>query len=135
MMTLSLAGALVLIDLNAKLAHAQAEDILHATPFVATSRIIAGDYTDLEGSQIVILTCGVGQRPGETRLRFFERNAAVFEAAIPQVMRYAPETVLLILQSCGCDHADGEPDCRGSFPTHHRLRYDSGHSPFPNLAR
>jgi L-lactate dehydrogenase len=90
------ANEIVLIDLNAKLAQAQAEDILHATPFVAPSRIMAGDYGDLEGSQIVILACGVGQQPGETRLHLLERNAAVFEGVIPQVMRYAPETVLLI---------------------------------------
>jgi L-lactate dehydrogenase len=90
------ANDIVLIDLNAKLAQAQAEDILHATPFVAPVRIMAGDYGDLEGSQIVILACGVGQQPGETRLHLLERNAAVFEAVIPQVMRYAPEAVLLI---------------------------------------
>ena len=90
------ANEIVLIDLNAKLAQAQAEDIFHATPFVTPSRIMAGGYGDLEGSQIVILSCGVGQRPGETRLQLLERNAAVFEGVIPQVMRYAPETVLLI---------------------------------------
>jgi L-lactate dehydrogenase len=90
------ANEVVLIDLNAKLAHAQAEDILHATPFFAPSRVMAGDYGDLEGSQVVILACGVGQQPGETRLHLLERNAAVFEAVIPQVMRYAPETILLI---------------------------------------
>jgi L-lactate dehydrogenase len=91
-----IANEIVLIDLNAKLAQAQAEDILHATAFVAPSRIMAGNYGDLEGSQIVILACGVGQQPGETRLHLLERNAAVFEGVIPQVMRYAPETVLLI---------------------------------------
>ena len=90
------ANEIVLIDLNAKLAQAQAEDIFHATPFVTPSRIMAGGYGDLEGSQIVILSCGVGQRPGETRLQLLERNAAVFEGVIPQVMRYAPEAVLLI---------------------------------------
>jgi len=90
------ANEIVLIDLNTKLAKAQAEDILHATPFAAPSRIMAGDYGDLEGSRIVILACGVGQQPGETRLHLLKRNATVFEAVIPQVMKYAPETVLLI---------------------------------------
>jgi L-lactate dehydrogenase len=90
------ANEIVLIDLNAKLAQAQADDILHATAFVAPSRIMAGDYGDLEGSEIVILACGVAQQPGETRLHLLQRNAGVFEAVIPQVIRYAPETVLLI---------------------------------------
>ena len=91
-----LASDIVLIDLNVCLAQAQAEDILHATPFAAPTRIMAGDYADLEGSQVVILACGVGQQPGETRLQLLKRNAAVFETVIPQVMRHASEAVLLI---------------------------------------
>ncbi|HEY1965600.1 MAG TPA: L-lactate dehydrogenase, partial [Acidobacteriaceae bacterium] len=91
-----LANEIVLIDLNIKLAQSQAEDLLHATPFVASARIVAGDYADLSGSQLVILACGVAQRPGETRLQLLKRNAEVFETVIPQVMRYASEAVLLI---------------------------------------
>lgn len=90
------ANEIVLVDLNASLARAQAEDVLHATPFFTPVRIVAGDYVALEGSQVVILACGVGQRPGETRLQLLKRNAGVFETVIPQVMRYAPDAVLLI---------------------------------------
>jgi L-lactate dehydrogenase len=91
-----LASELVLIDVNVCLARAQAEDILHATPFAAPVRLTAGDYAALEGAEIVILACGVGQRPGETRLELLKRNAAVFEAVVPQVMKYTPDAVLLI---------------------------------------
>ena len=90
------ANEIVLIDLNESLARAQAEDILHATPFASPARILAADYSALEGAQIVILTCGVGQRPGETRLELLKRNAHVFETVIPQVMTSAPNTILLI---------------------------------------
>jgi L-lactate dehydrogenase len=91
-----LASELVLIDINTALARAQAEDILHATPFGAPVRITAGDYSALEGASVVVLACGVGQRSGETRLDLLKRNAAVFEAVIPQVMAHAPGTLLLI---------------------------------------
>jgi L-lactate dehydrogenase len=90
------ANEIALVDLNATLARAQAEDILHSTPFSAPVRIMAGEYGELEGSEVVILACGVGQRPGETRLQLLKRNAGVFETAIPQVVKYAPEAVLLI---------------------------------------
>jgi L-lactate dehydrogenase len=90
------ANEIVLIDLNDSLARAHAEDILHATPFASPVRIQAGDYAALEGAQIVILTCGVGQRPGETRLELLKRNAGVFESVIPEVMRSAPDTILLV---------------------------------------
>ncbi|HKZ52898.1 MAG TPA: hypothetical protein VJ085_06435, partial [Candidatus Acidoferrales bacterium] len=76
------ASELVLVDLFPAVARAHAEDILHATPFGAPVRVVGGDYPHLEGAQLVILACGVGQKPGETRLQLLERNAKVFEEAI-----------------------------------------------------
>jgi L-lactate dehydrogenase len=90
------ANDIVLIDLNDSLARAQAEDLLHATPFAAPVRIVAGDYAGLNGAEVVILTCGVGQRPGETRLDLLKRNADVFEAVVPQVIKAASGAILLI---------------------------------------
>lgn len=91
-----LVNELVLIDVNAKVAQAHAEDILHATPFARAVSVGAGDYSLLEGADLVILCCGVGQRPGETRLQLLERNAAVFSEVVGQVLRYAKEPILLV---------------------------------------
>jgi L-lactate dehydrogenase len=96
--TMALRGAateLVLIDLNEKLALAQAEDILHATPFAQSVQVISGGYSDLKGARAVVLACGVGQRPGETRLELLERNFQVFKSVVPQVVEHAPEAILL----------------------------------------
>ena len=90
------ASEIVLIDLNAKLAQAQAEDILHATPFSNPVRITAGDYEALEDARVVVLACGVGQRPGETRLDLLSRNVKVFQAVTPKVLKHAPDAVLLV---------------------------------------
>lgn len=88
---------LVLVDLNASAALAHAEDILHATPFGAPVRVTGGsDYAALDGARIVILACGVGQKPGETRLQLLSRNAHVFGEVIPHVLRAAPDAVLLV---------------------------------------
>jgi len=90
------ASEVALIDLNEKLARAQAEDILHATPFVRPVRIVAGGYAQLAGADAVVLCCGVGQRPGETRLELLARNTAVFEAVIPHVIANAPDAILIV---------------------------------------
>jgi L-lactate dehydrogenase len=87
---------LVLIDVNMNLARAQAEDILHATPFTTPVKISAGNYEDLAGAELVMLACGVGQKPGETRLQLLERNARIFESVVPKVLQYAQEAVLLV---------------------------------------
>ena len=87
---------IVLVDINEALARAQAEDILHATPFAKPVRISGGSYSDLKGAELVVLSCGVGQKPGETRLHLLERNAKIFQQVVPQVLEATPETVLLI---------------------------------------
>lgn len=93
------ATELILVDINTNLARAQAEDILHATPFAAPVRIAGGDYPRLEGAALVVLACGVGQRPGETRLQLLERNVQVFQKVVPNVMECAPEAILLIVSN------------------------------------
>ena len=96
MVLVGAATEIVLVDINEALAKAQAEDILHATPFAKAVKIAAGDYQRLEGANLVVLSCGVGQRPGETRLQLLERNAKIFQQVIPQVLEATPEAVLLI---------------------------------------
>ena len=55
------ASDIILVDINEALAQAQAEDILHATPFAKPVRISGGSYPDLGGAELVVLACGVGQ--------------------------------------------------------------------------
>ncbi|MGD8343017.1 MAG: L-lactate dehydrogenase [Desulfobacterales bacterium] len=93
------ANELILVDLNADLAAAHAEDILHATPFSGPIRVAAGDYDRLKNADMVVLACGVGQKPGETRLQLLERNVNVFKSVVPQVLESAPQTILLIVSN------------------------------------
>jgi L-lactate dehydrogenase len=58
--------------------------------------IKAGDYSDMADCKVVIISAGVGQKPGESRLELLGRNAKVFEQVVPNVLRYAPKAVLLI---------------------------------------
>lgn len=86
---------LVLADKNHALAQAQAEDILHATPFAHPVDVRAGDYDDLAGSAIVMIAAGVNQKPGETRLDLLKRNGEVFADIIPRIRQAAPDAILL----------------------------------------
>jgi L-lactate dehydrogenase len=86
----------VLVDLRPDKAEAEAEDVAHATPFSARVRVAAGGYEDLAGSRLVVLTAGVAQQPGETRLDLLRRNADVFDAVVPEVLRHAPESMLVV---------------------------------------
>lgn len=87
---------IVLVDHNEARSRAEANDIYHAVPFAYPLKIRAGSYDDLKGSRAVIIAAGVGQKPGETRFELLQRNAAVFREIVPQVLRSAPNAVLVI---------------------------------------
>jgi L-lactate dehydrogenase len=90
------AREVVLVDLDVKRSRAEAEDIRHAAPFAHPVEVRSGGYGDLAGCGIVILTAGVGQRPGETRLELLGRNAAIFEEVVARVAEAAPGAVLVV---------------------------------------
>ena len=88
--------SVVLVDQNKSRADSEADDILHAVPFAHPLEVEAGDYQDLAGCKVVIVSAGVGQKPGETRLQLLERNADVFKQVIPRILQHAPRAILLI---------------------------------------
>ena len=91
-----IASEVALVDVNTALANAHAEDILHAVPFGTPVRITAGGFPVLDGASAVILACGVGQKPGETRLQLLARNAELLWSVIPQVLAHAPNAILVV---------------------------------------
>ncbi len=87
---------IVLVDLNAKRAEAEANDIRHAVPFAHPVDVHSGDYDALADCRVVVITAGVNQKPGETRLQLLERNGAVFRQVVPNILRNAPDAVLVV---------------------------------------
>lgn len=88
---------LVLCDKFPDYAVAQAEDILHATPFAASMPVRAGGFDDLAGAGIVMIAAGLPQKDAsESRLDLLRRNADLFGEIIPQILKAAPNAVLMI---------------------------------------
>ena len=90
------AEKLILIDYNKDRAKAEAMDISHATPFSFGAKVIAGDYSDLKDTGIIIITAGANQKPGETRLDLLARNVEIFKSIIPEIKKYAPDSILIV---------------------------------------
>ena len=86
----------VLVDQNRARAESEADDILHAVPFANPLDVTVGDYADLAGCKVVIVSAGVGQKPGETRMQLLGRNAKVFKQVIPHILEHAPDAILLV---------------------------------------
>ena len=87
---------IVLVDIDRKRAQAEAADLLHAVPFGTAHLVTAGSYADLEGAQVVVVTAGAAQKPGESRLDLLDKNAGIIKQIVPQILEYAPDAVLLV---------------------------------------
>ncbi len=96
LMMRGVARKITLIDMNKDKAWAEATDIAHAAPFAYANKVKCGDYKDLCGCEVVIVTAGANQKPGETRTDLLGRNVKIFASIIPQIVQNAPNTTLLI---------------------------------------
>src|SRR5450759_491351 len=91
-----IASEIVLIDANHERAEGEAMDLNHAVPFAHPTKICAGDYSDCQGAAITVISAGVGQRPGETRLELVRRNAAIFRGIVPRIAEANPEGIIVV---------------------------------------
>lgn len=87
---------LVLIDANKEKAIGDALDMNHGLPFLNKTKVWAGDYADCADADIVIITAGAAQKPGETRIDLLKRNVAIYESITDEVLKYNKKGILLI---------------------------------------
>ncbi|MBQ8295239.1 MAG: L-lactate dehydrogenase [Clostridia bacterium] len=88
---------IVLIDVNEAKAKAEAMDIFQATPYLHPTKIYFGTYEDAVGSDIVIITSGVGRKPGQTRIDLTQINVNILKSIAPQIVKYAPDSLYLFV--------------------------------------
>jgi L-lactate dehydrogenase len=93
------AGEIVLVDINQARAEGEAKDIAHAAPFSAPTVVTAGDYEACRDSDIVVITSGVAQKPGETRLDLASKNVEIYRDIVPRIEGVAPDAVILVLSN------------------------------------
>lgn len=96
---LGTASRIVLVDIDHKRAEGEAMDIEHGSPSLKEVDIQAGDYADTADSDIVIITAGTNQRPGETRMDLITRNASIMRNVASEVAKYSPNALLLIISN------------------------------------
>lgn len=96
-MTGGLISEMVLIDLNRDKLEGDVLDMNHGMSFVSPVKIYAGDYSDIKGSDVVVITAGANQRPNETRIDLLKRNAAVFDSIISNIMPYIGDHTLILV--------------------------------------
>lgn len=86
----------VIIDVARVRAEGQALDLAHAAAFWGHNRFFAGDYKDARDADIVVITAGVGVKPGQTRLDLAQTNAAIAAEIIDHTAPLAPDAIYVI---------------------------------------
>jgi L-lactate dehydrogenase len=96
---------IVVLDRNHARAKAVATDMRYGAPLSGRVEVAAGDYGDLAGCGLVMITAGVNEKSGGAtdrsdpagRLRLLDTNAGVFRDIVPQIVAVAPEAVILVV--------------------------------------
>lgn len=87
---------LVMIDVNREKAEGDARDLKHGLAFASPMKIYAGDYEDCYDADIVVITAGANQQPGETRLDLVEKNVKIFNNIVDSVMESGFDGIFLV---------------------------------------
>jgi L-lactate dehydrogenase len=98
------ASHVALFDANATKAEAEVLDLAHGTQFAAASATVTGggDISATEGADVVVVTAGAKQAPGQTRLDLAGTNVRILEGLMPQLLAQAPDAVYVLVTN-PCD--------------------------------
>lgn len=98
------ASRIALFDVNARKAEAEVLDLAHGTQFAAAAANVTGggDIAVTEGADVVVITAGAKQAPGQTRLDLAGTNVRILEQLMPQLLQHAPDAVYVLVTN-PCD--------------------------------
>ncbi|MBR3133173.1 MAG: L-lactate dehydrogenase [Clostridia bacterium] len=88
---------LVLVDIDKDKTKGEEMDLSHGLPFAPQKmKIKSGDYEDCKNAQIVVITAGVAQKPGQTRLELAETNAKIIKDITKSIMASGFDGIILV---------------------------------------
>ncbi|MDP9806162.1 L-lactate dehydrogenase [Trueperella bonasi] len=92
------ASTIALYDINEPKVEAEVLDLAHGSQFMQASQLIGGaDMEVTAGSDVVVITAGAKQQPGQTRLDLAAKNVAILEDMLPKLVEYSPEAVFILV--------------------------------------
>jgi len=103
MLNQTTAGTIALVDMQADKLSGEAKDLQQGSAFHRNVRVEADtNYAVSSNSDLVIITAGVAQKVGESRLSLVERNVAIMKHIIPNILAHSPNAALCIVSN-PCD--------------------------------
>ncbi|KAJ8343181.1 hypothetical protein SKAU_G00305100 [Synaphobranchus kaupii] len=95
-----LADEVALVDVMEDKLKGEAMDLQHGGLFLRTPKIVANkDYSVTANSKVVVVTAGARQQEGESRLNLVQRNVNIFKFIIPNIVKYSPNCIILVVSN------------------------------------
>ncbi|WP_353065824.1 L-lactate dehydrogenase [Arcanobacterium hippocoleae] len=92
------ASTVSLYDINAQKVDAEVLDLAHGSQFMLASKVMGGaDLAVTENSDVIIITAGAKQNPGQTRLALAAKNVSILESMLPQLAERSPNAVFVLV--------------------------------------
>ena len=94
-----LVSEIVVIDINKDKVEGEVMDIVQGTSFREPISVIAGDYADAVDSDMVIITSGIGRKPGQSRIELAQTNVNILKDITPKIVDAAPKALYVIVSN------------------------------------
>jgi L-lactate dehydrogenase len=94
-----IATEIVLIDVNKDRASGEALDMNHGIAFFKQLVIRDGDYSDCKNAHVIIITAGIGRKPGQTRIDLAKTNVGIIKEITHKIMEYAENPIILVVSN------------------------------------
>ncbi|MCQ1987618.1 L-lactate dehydrogenase [Arthrobacter sp. zg-Y844] len=92
------ARQIAIYDIDAVRAEAEGLDLAHGTQFTGANTVTGGgNVEDLAGADVIVITAGARQQPGQSRLDLAGANVRILENLMPQLMEQAPDAVYIMV--------------------------------------
>lgn len=100
LITQHVASEVALVDVMEDKLKGEVMDLQHGLAFVKGVTIRGDkDYKVTAGSKVCIITAGARQKDGESRLNLVKRNVAIFKSIVPELVKYSPDTILMVVSN------------------------------------
>ena len=88
---------LILIDIDKDKTIGEEMDLSHGLPFAPQKMVIkAGDYDECKDAEVVVITAGIAQKPGQTRLELTETNTKIMKSITKSIMASGFNGVIVV---------------------------------------
>jgi L-lactate dehydrogenase len=99
LMISGLAREIVIVDRNRQKAEGEAMDLNHGMSFTPPALIYAAGYEACQDADVVVITAGARQKPGQTRIDLVKENAEMIKLIIPEIVKHTREAVILLVSN------------------------------------